>query len=154
MSKSETDHGVSDTERNILNELTGSGKREGPGPASPKLKNERGQEPPRTGPLTEPELAVRRELLKASGRIVREALPSIRARRERERRSVERVRPTVDTDSDVGSMRRPRIGALVMDMLRLPERKLGPAAVMGLGLAGVLLLMGLLAAILIQAMMR
>lgn len=154
MDKSETEHGVSDTERSILNELTGPGKREGAGTDSPGFTGERAEEPPRTGPLTEAELAVRRELLKESGRIVREALPGIFARRERERRGIAHDQPTFEAERDADSGRRSRTGALIMEILGLPERRLGPTVVMGLGLAGVLLLMALLAAILIQAMMR
>lgn len=154
MDKSETEHGVSDTERSILDELTGSGKREGAGPDSPGFTGQRAKEPPRTGPLTEAELAVRTELMRESGRIVRDALPRIFARREKERRGVEPVQMVDYSERDSNSGKRSGVGTSILDILRLPERWLGPKAVTWMGLAGVLLLMALLATILIQAMMR
>ena len=159
MNDPEADHGVSDAERNFLGELTGSpggDAKRSPGKHPEELRtpttrvSAQGGDVPRSGPLTEPETAVRRSVQAESERIAREELPGMFPPRGDESSGVGRepVREESDTPGDASGIS--RIGTHALEALAYPARRLGPGVVTGLGLAGVILLMALLVAILIR----
>jgi len=163
MNDPESDHGVSDAERNFLGELTGpsggdakrsSGKRPEELHTPTTRVSEHGAEPPRSGPLTEPESAVRRSVQLESGRIAREELPAMFPNRGGESSGVEETPVRKEADTPGGARGISRIGAHAMEVLAYPARRLGSGVLTGLGLAGVILLMALLVAILIRILGR
>ena len=148
--------GVSEAERESLGKLTGpetgGGRKESAG-ATPARAPRPPAEPPRTGPLTRTEEMLHRELLKESRQFVREKLPEMfPAARRQVAEEPEPARAQMDAGGGPGGLA--GIGTFALEVLSYPARRLGPVAVTGMGLAGVLLLTALLVVVLVRMLTR